>query len=1259
MGWDSDVRSPKPGPGHRGAMSHSRSARHDMLARILDTMAQPPRSANESRTRDDLRSEVAGAVGVRPYPPPNLGERGLEGLDRAGRAALLAWLAREHGHYAKAARWYNDAAAHSDSPWLPAEEFVCGYRAAAGDAEREALLEKLETRIGADADRAVGAPLRWARAMIDLEGHEADYLPNLRQIEAARAQLRGAQRMIPRSPRLCVATLVAGTLEVVHDGDRRKALRRHSDEIGRVTDMLMRGELDVHDATLPYDYLDLRRELHLAAGYAALDGNRLVEAANELKRALESDPGHQGARTWSVYCRRCILLKGPQDLVAEVNKLLNGDDTKEARVVNPDLVADLLTERATLLEDSNPAKALEDYRAALENRPRLAFAIRGEMRCHVALGLYDDAEGLANEHVAKEKTDAERRGVPLRADVLVEAGRVKHARGKLDAAIKLFETAIAARPLYGLGYEARVVTRREQGNHRRAIDEAVKALDEHGARMRGATALRVELGHTHLGCAEFDEAIEQFEMAIEPPKPVPDETSPLPAVPDRARGGLIDALVRARRFVAARNHWSNSPEPAGSRTLAAAGRMFVEVGDFTAALDCFDRALEQRPHGVGPIVGKARALRFAGRPTEAERLVRQSLAAVPEHAAQRLHNELGWIALEAGRDEQARDQFDAVLDGDRRNEEAHRGRVAATARTAGAVAVRRVVEAARTDLDFEACGRGAARLYFEAAIGCLRRGDLTAGREWMGRITTYDAVRAMREAHELLQCAALIDAQARIESILRDDVAAQVDDPRLLLLRGRLCLSTRDPHGAMQAFGLVSRDWPGSVTAQRGAALGHMLVDQFKRAEELLEHAIEQHPGDLLAREQLVAVLIRLHEAEVDAQAADSRHLQRAAAVCEEVRTGEPGRSVALESAGLIAALRGHNDAAELYLEEAIKVDPDRDEPKLCRAALHLRLGRGAKARALLEAVAGSASSRAAAALLRARAHLECGETASAQALLREAMLLEPSDWQAPLELAQVLRGEGQSEDAIALLTTALGIVPIARRRPILLARACARHDFALGAERHRALRNALLDEALDDIGVAARSSGVVGRFDASEVHYHRGVVLHARGRPAAARREFEACLEGGREHVPAKHALQQIKTHSTDDVDQRRLRWIGNLIVGAAFVLLVLVVGLTLLHNIELDPFPSASAQAAGVLLFVMVVAASLPRLASLSFGKSVELSMQAPRPAADAGDVTLRFGSLRSVSSMSFTRSFTMPGPGTHEPPEPRSGSERTTAV
>jgi tetratricopeptide (TPR) repeat protein len=323
---------------------------------------------------------------------------------------------------------------------------------------------------------------------------------------------------------------------------------------------------------------------------------RLVEydylSARELfSTILTLDPGHQAANVWRIVCER-MLGGDPVKLVERIDELMgvgspvaSGVSPEDgAVVVSPHLVGELLTERASLLENSEPALAERDYRRALDLRPQMTFAQHGVLRCLVASSQLELAASLGDRLIAEARAAHHDCGLPLPADVFVNVGLVEAERGRIDRAFELLGDAVESDPDYPVGHENLILTHLAVDQVGEAIRHGESVLSPSLGREKAWNGVRVALGTAYVKKGVWAQAVDQLRSATGDMRP---------RVRDGAWASLIDAHRTAGRLRDARDLMPAS-EPPGFRRLEAAGWVHAELGHYGKALACFEEARRAR-----------------------------------------------------------------------------------------------------------------------------------------------------------------------------------------------------------------------------------------------------------------------------------------------------------------------------------------------------------------------------------------------------------------------------------------------------------------------------------------------------------------------------------------------------------------------------------------------------------------------------------------------------------------------------------------
>jgi tetratricopeptide (TPR) repeat protein len=1171
------------------------------------------------------------------------------------RAALVtsARIHTEYANYAAAELAYRAAAdrkpkrrtdpdpKNPEDIWLVAEAEVCSYLHHAGRsdvvadvaADLRAVQERLEGYRQSRIAHWARAPFEWALGVIKAGAHPDDD-PQADAINEARAlldlskdALRGEYAAQGRS-RVARAQARLAWVAARAASDRKLGISRARDELQR-----LREEAEDSLVLLTIEYYEARVDM-LARHFK--------RAGKRFDAILKGDGGHQAALVWRLYCRRVETGDSPH-LLDELNALLPSslDEPFEPaphdappRVFDRNLVAELLTERAAIAEDRKPADAVRDYERALEVRPRMVYAQRRRLEALVELGDLSCAKECAEKYVDEYQTWSDETRVRMPHALLVDVGIVDCARKDYDAALDRFRMAIELMPNYGFAYEARFAAerlnipvdlspdaRREQLGKLIADAEALLASDN--PRLAGTGGLTVEIGQACFARGDEHNAVEHLTQALADGSGI---------VRDRARAALIDIHRLTRRFDAAERYASEAGDDVGPRTRAAAAWVYAEYGDLQGALDCFEKALEQKPRNPAFITAHARTLRLLGRLTEAKRKL--EVAEVASHRLAMVENERAWTLLDLGEHREAGRAFADIVRREPAYEAAVRGLIAALShQEATWREIERVSEDARTAL-----GGDRAAVVAETALARIRRREFREARELVDRaceLALDDHVRVtlrLLAANELFVARAYPDVQATLRVLHEATVADAAEDPRIAMLEARVLTAIEDYDGGMERFRRLEDEWPRSFLALMGQAFIHYQCGRYGDAQRCLEHLLTISPDNVATLERLAWTLVGAHESdsELGGLVPPDRHddpkasrLRRAEDLCERVRQIEPTRTSVLNCLATIAVMRGLAPAADLYLAEAGRQRVPALETLHNRGAVCMRLGRYTEAVTTLEQAVKHRDADTPTRTLLGTAYLEADRLPEAAIELKRATAGDPRDPQAAVALVTALDRLHRSDEARDTIAQALRVVPHREQLPLLLVRAHLLHAQAVDKSRREAA--VLIDEALLDVCTSRRIA--TRNLEIADVEYHRGVLLHARGSRKAASQAFREACRLNPAHSEARRAGELIAAAAHDDPERATRRWSIVLAIAA----IVLIIGAIVLGLAKAGWDPIALDLVTlnwtvGMLLVLLIVAATLPRLTGMEFGKQVKLSLDAAAPS-EPMSVTLSFRRLPPV--------------------------------
>jgi tetratricopeptide (TPR) repeat protein len=614
------------------------------------------RDLRAARRYEEARRAIGGALAALAH------EEG-EGARHLARRfyALLAQIEDDYGNHAEAADAYSHAAqamSGGDSKWLRALSHERRYRSADRLEPHARIALRAELRHGVDRDveemrddAGSLVPVLWLRSRL-LTGAHPDDRPTPEQLERAFVDLDRALRLAPESGRLQVTKARLVRVAASYGDDLVAKVHEARAELAAMPDVKALEVTPHESSSTAFDYE--RAQLELV-------GRNLEEAAALFEAVIaETSPTHQAAQVWRLYCRRVTGAATDEQLLHEIDDLLtDAADGLPPPIIQKDLRAELLSERATLLERSYPARALKDYQAVRQQRPRMPFAMRGTLRCLYMSQQEDDALALAGRLLEQEQNGVgEER---LTADVLAEISQLFLYEREYERAIELLDRAIALRPTYSYAYAEKVRALRTQGRVKESMRFARRTLEGRRGKLSTPTGIQVELGHSLLALSRPNSALSQFMQA---------EDDASSYISERARKGSVQALLWKRDLGAARQVLDRSSEAIRSGT--SAGWYYGALGDYPRALECFSSDTS-----VSAAIGKARVTRLLGRPSQALRELRATAEQLPRGLRLDLLPEMGWAALESGDYERARELFEEVLLKDPKSQSAHRGRITA------------------------------------------------------------------------------------------------------------------------------------------------------------------------------------------------------------------------------------------------------------------------------------------------------------------------------------------------------------------------------------------------------------------------------------------------------------------------------------------------------------------------------------------------------------------------------------------------------
>ncbi|MFO1272341.1 MAG: XrtA/PEP-CTERM system TPR-repeat protein PrsT [Rubrivivax sp.] len=343
-------------------------------------------------------------------------------------------------------------------------------------------------------------------------------------------------------------------------------------------------------------------------------------------------------------------------------------------------------------------------------------------------------------------------------------------------------------------------------------------------------------------------------------------------------------------------------------------------------------------------------------------------------------------------------------------------------------------------------------------------------------------------------------ALALLDDVLRKDPA----DARAGLMRGELLWRVRgDRDGAAAAFRQVIGSNPRSVQAR--TSLVGVLSEQAKTeeaAKELaeLKKVAPSHPDTLY----------------LEARAAYAAKDYRGASdIAARLVKGMPDNPIALEIAGASAyQLRGYQQA-ETQLARAVKLAPDRVLARQLLAQTYLRTGQATRAIETLQPLVDNAKADGPSLAVAGEAYLQAGDPKRADEAFRRAALAAPQNTQVRTAVAVSRAAHGQLAQALPELESLAATGNDPRADFALVSARLAQKDTAGALKAIDALQKKLPDSAQPD--------------------YLRGRVLVLRDDRAGAARAFEAALAKDKNYYPAVAALSALDLAAGKPADARK----------------------------------------------------------------------------------------------------------------------------
>ncbi len=362
---------------------------------------------------------------------------------------------------------------------------------------------------------------------------------------------------------------------------------------------------------------------------------------------------------------------------------------------------------------------------------------------------------------------------------------------------------------------------------------------------------------------------------------------------------------------------------------------------------------------------------------------------------------------------------------------------------------------------------------------------------------------------------------------LLDDVLKKApDDTRAGVMRGELLWRGKgDRDGAAEAFRKVLATNPRSVQAH--TSLVGLLGEQGRHEEAAkalaeLKKVAPSHPDTLY----------------LEARAAyRTKDFRSAADLAARLVKGMPDNPIALEMAGAAAyQLKGYQQA-ETQLSRALKLAPDRLLARQVLAQTYLRTGQPARAVEALQPLVDNPKADGASLAVAGEAYLQAGDPKRADEAFKRAALAAPQNNQVRTSVAVSRAAHGQLAQALPELESLAASDSDPRADFALVSARLAQKDTAGALKAIDALQKKLPDSAQPDylrgrvLVLRNDAAGATKAFEAAlakDRNYQPAVaglaaLDLAAGRPAEARKRFEALAQADPKNVAAHLALADL----------------------------------------------------------------------------------------------------------------------------------------
>lgn len=587
--------------------------------------------------------------------------------------------------------------------------------------------------------------------------------------------------------------------------------------------------------------------------------------------------------------------------------------------------------------------------------------------------------------------------------------------------------------------------------------------------------------------------------------------------------------------------------------------LYRKLGDVDKAAAAYDALFALRPNDAGLRAELGRMLVAAKRPDQAEKALRDGVAAQPGNP--QMKSQLIAFLNEVRGTPAAEAQVRAFIKAEPDNNAYSFWLAEIRLRQGdvdGAVAtLDEVISRQRT----EPGGLAAKAMLAQINLG---RGD----RETAERLIAEVLARAPTNPEALYMRASLAFEKGDTQSTVTDIRTILRDNPRAakvyqllaeaLLQQGRLDL-------AIETLSQFLELDPGNRVAKVRLAQLHHINGDTNRALAMLAAVTEAEPDFAVAWETRARIAIETKDwqsaeaalarlASIEGQARLARYLhgevlantgkaEEAAKVFTEVIDADPNDPIAERAViALVPAMKklGRTDEATKYLDGLDLTNP---AALTVLAEAHASRGRLDRAAATVDKAIAQSPARPEPYVLRARLYITENQRIPAVDILQRGIAAAPADLHMPMMLADLYSQMDRVSDAIALYENVLQRNPSLDIAANNMAQLIADHQYADPAALEKARRvaerfiqaqNPLFQDTLAWVyvrqGQYEQALPILARVTATanlprQIHYHYGKALALAGDKAAARKQLELAVRDGRPYPGLEDARQLLGT--------------------------------------------------------------------------------------------------------------------------------------